>query len=162
MSWAGGGTGGRREQWHGGVDSGSSGAAAHLHQARSPRGCRQPGADSPACLADTGDAPTAQNYQTQTPDMYCPRVPMSRGVIWTMSGALCAIFAQVVDVERQRHGGVWFPHDLLGDLLARLGSPAAPPGAARLRPQLQEALHAHHSSALQQSDILEQRSMAVG
>ncbi|BDA47676.1 probable nuclear pore complex protein Nup160 at C-terminar half [Coccomyxa sp. Obi] len=69
---------------------------------------------------------------------------------------------QVVDVERQRHGGVWFPHDLLGDLLARLGSPGAPPGAARLRLQLQEALHAHYSSALQQSDILEQRSMAVG
>jgi len=65
--------------------------------------------------------------------------------------------AQVVDVERQRHGGVWFPHDLLGDLLAQLGT-AAFPAAARLRSQLDEALQAHYRAAAQQSDILEQRS----
>lgn len=69
--------------------------------------------------------------------------------------------AQVTDVQRQRHGGVWFPHDLLGDLLARLCSTSSP-AAARLRAQLGEALQAHYSAAMQQSDILEQRSMAVG
>lgn len=65
--------------------------------------------------------------------------------------------AQVVDVQRQRHGGVWFPHDLLGDLLAQLDT-AAFPAAAWLRPQLDEALQAHYSAAAQQSAILEQRS----
>ncbi len=69
--------------------------------------------------------------------------------------------AQVTDVQRQRHGGVWFPHDLLGDLLARLGFIASP-GAARLHAQLGEALQAHYSTAMQQSGILEQRAMAVG
>lgn len=64
-------------------------------------------------------------------------------------------------MQRQRHGGVWFPHDLLGDLLARLGSTSSP-AAARLRARLGEALQAHYSAAMQQSDILEQRSMAVG
>lgn len=62
--------------------------------------------------------------------------------------------AQVVDVRRQQPCGAWFPHGLLVKLQAQL---RASPGLQDLAEQLEAALQAHCSSAVEQSRILEQR-----
>ena len=67
---------------------------------------------------------------------------------------------QVLDSERQRHAAVWFPHDLLRDLVSRLGGDRPQSGdASRLQSELDSALRQHRQSVEEQSSRLQQQSM---
>lgn len=67
---------------------------------------------------------------------------------------------QVLDSERQVHAAVWFPHDLLEDLVLRLGRDR--PGsthAAEMEHQLRSAMKQHRQAVTEQSSRLQQHSM---
>lgn len=67
---------------------------------------------------------------------------------------------QVLDSERQKHAAVWFPHDMLEDLVLRLARDR--PGsthAAEVEHQLRSALRQHRQAVMEQSSRLQQHSM---